>query len=137
MIRILGIDVGTVRVGIALSDPLGMTAQPLEVIQAKGKSPFPRIVELIEDYGVTKIVIGNPLRLSGEVGLAAENVASFVKGLQTRTEVPIELWDERLSTAQAQRVMISAGVRRNKRRESIDKIAASLILQSYLDANPQ
>ena len=109
----------------------------MEVIQAKGKSPFPRIVELIEDYGVTKIVIGNPLRLSGEVGLAAENVASFVKGLQTRTEVPIELWDERLSTAQAQRVMISAGVRRNKRRQSIDKIAASLILQSYLDANPQ
>jgi len=137
MIRILGIDVGTVRVGVALSDPLGMTAQPLEVIQAKGKSPYPRILELLGEYEVTKIVIGNPLKLSGEEGLAAENVARFIKGLQTRTEIPIELWDERLSTAQAERMMISAGTRRNKRRQSIDKIAAALILQSYLDANPQ
>ena len=137
MIRILGIDVGTVRIGISLSDPLGMIAQPLEVIQAKNQSPYPRIVELIEEYDVTKVVIGNPLQLNGESGLASQNVASFVTALEGHISVPIELWDERLSTAQAERAMITAGTRRKKRRQSIDKIAASLILQSYLDANPQ
>tara|TARA_Y100001934_G_C12193821_1_gene697771 strand:- start:96 stop:545 length:450 start_codon:yes stop_codon:yes gene_type:complete len=137
MIRILGIDVGTVRVGIALSDPLGLTAQPLEVIDAKGKSPFPRILEILEEFDVTKIIVGNPLQLDGQAGLASENAERFVKGLQSRTSVLIELWDERLSTAQAERVMIGGGARRKARRQSIDKVAASLILQSYLDANPQ
>jgi len=135
MIRIMGIDVGTVRVGISLSDPLGITAQPLEVVQSKNQSPYPRILGIIEEYEVTRIVVGNPLQLNGEAGLASENIAQFVEVLKTKTDLPVELWDERLSTAQAQRVMIGGGARRSKRRESIDKIAAALILQSYLDAN--
>ncbi|MED5464566.1 MAG: Holliday junction resolvase RuvX [Myxococcota bacterium] len=137
MVRLLGIDVGTVRIGIALSDPLGLIAQPLEVIQGKNQSPYPRIAEIIQEYEVTRIVVGNPLQLNGEEGPAARNVAQFVEVLRTKTDLPVELWDERLSTAQADRLMINDGVRRSKRRQAIDKIAASLILQSYLDANPQ
>ena len=131
----MGIDVGTVRVGISLSDPLGITAQPLEVVQSKNQSPYPRILEIIEEYEVTRIVVGNPLQLNGEEGFASENIAQFVEVLKSKTELPVELWDERLSTAQAERVMIGSGTRRSKRRQSIDKIAAALILQSYLDAN--
>ena len=131
----MGIDVGTVRIGISLSDPLGITAQPLLVVQSKHKSPYPRILEIIEEYEVTRIVVGNPLQLDGEEGLASRKIARFVEVLQTKTDLPVELWDERLTTAQAERVMISGGARRSKRRESIDMIAAALILQSYLDAN--
>ena len=131
----MGIDVGTVRIGISLSDPLGITAQPLLVVQSKNKSPYPRILEIIEEYEVTRIVVGNPLQLDGEEGIASRKIATFVEVLQTKTDLPVELWDERLTTAQAERVMISGGTRRSKRRESIDMIAAALILQSYLDAN--
>ena len=83
------------------------------------------------------IVVGNPLQLNGEPGIASSNVTQFVEVLESKTSVPIQLWDERLSTAQAERLMIGAGTRRSNRRKSIDKIAAALILQSFLDANPQ
>ena len=135
MIRIMGIDVGTVRIGISMSDPLGITAQPLEVVQAKNTSPYPRILELIEEYEVTGIVVGNPLQLNGEEGLASQNIDRFVETLREKTTVSITLWDERLTTAQAERMMIGGGARRAKRRQSIDMVAAALILQSYLDAN--
>lgn len=134
MIRILGLDVGSARIGVALSDPLGMTAQPLEVIVRKKANPVTRIAELIVEYSVTRIVVGQPLTLEGQEGLATAAVASFINSLKPSIDVPIELWDERMTTAAAERVMIAGGARRAKRKGAIDKIAASLILQSYLDA---
>ena len=134
MQRILALDVGSVRVGVAISDPLGMTAQPIEVIDRRRVDPFVRTAELVREHGVARIVVGRPLRLDGSTGPAVAAVDEFIATLAAHVEVPIEPWDERLSTAQAQRDMIHAGVRRAKRRESIDKVAAALILQSYLDA---
>ncbi len=134
MIRVLGLDVGSVRIGVALSDPLGVTAQPLEVIHRRERDPWQRIVELVEEYGVERIVVGRPLRLEGDEGPAVAAVDEFVGRLAGRVAVPIETWDERLTTAQAERLMIEGGVRRAKRRQSIDRVAAALILQSYLDA---
>lgn len=134
--RILGIDVGSVRIGVALSDPLGLTAQPLAVLDRRREDPLARIVELVREHEVVRIVVGWPLTLDGSEGLATRAVGAFVDELAARLEVPIERWDERLTTAAAERSLIEAGVRRVKRRGSIDKVAAALILQSYLDAKP-
>jgi putative Holliday junction resolvase len=134
VIRILGIDVGSVRVGIALSDPLGVTAQPLEVIDRRKVDAVARIASLVAEHEVQHIVIGKPLRLDGSTGQAVEAVEAFCDELSKSISVPVELWDERLSTAQAERAMIEGGVRRARRRQSIDQVAAALILQSYLDA---
>ncbi|MEL6339899.1 MAG: Holliday junction resolvase RuvX [Myxococcota bacterium] len=135
MIRILGVDVGTVRVGLALSDPLGLTAQPLEVVIRKQRDPGTRIRELVDEHHVQRIVVGQPYSLSGEESPATDAVASFVKDLRTRVTCPIELWDERLTSVQAERAMIEGGASRKKRRAELDKVAASFILQSYLDAH--
>lgn len=134
MARTLGVDVGTVRVGIALSDPLGYTAQPLEVIERKKTDPFARIAALVAEREVTLIVVGYPLTLAGEVGPAAQSVDAFIAELATKVTVPIERWDERMTTAAAQRSMIEGGARRSERRAGIDKVAAALLLQSYMDA---
>lgn len=136
VMRFLGLDVGTVRVGVALSDPLGMIASPFEVIDRTQKNPFKRISVLVEEQAVGVVVVGYPLKLNGEKGPATEAVEFFVEKLRKDISVPVELWDERLSTAQAQRVMIDAGVRRDRRKQDIDRVAAALILQSYLDARP-
>ena len=135
MIRILGLDIGSVRIGVALSDPLGMTAQPLEVIDRKRTDPHRRIADLVAEHEVTRVVVGRPLRLDGREGPAVAAVDKFVEALAQHVSIPIETWDERLTTAQAERAMIAGGARRDKRKGSIDKIAAALILQSYLDAN--
>jgi putative Holliday junction resolvase len=132
--RLLGLDVGSVRVGVALSCPLGMFASPVEVIDRRQTSPFVRLVELIAEHGVRSLVVGRPTRLNGERGPAVIAIEAFVQELQQHTAVPVIWWDERLSTAQAQRTLIAHNVRRNKRRETIDKVAAALILQSYMDA---
>ncbi len=134
MTRLLGLDIGSVRIGVALSDPLGITAAPLEVIDRRRQEPLARIVALIAEHEVSGIVVGQPLRLDGEAGPAVEGVQAFVAELAARVSVPIALWDERLTTAQAEREMIADGVRRQKRRQSIDRVAAALILQSYLDS---
>lgn len=136
MRRILGLDVGTQRIGVAISDPTGTFAQPHCVIQRNRENPFARITQLCADYEVTTIVVGLPLTLKGERSHASDNIQGFVDRLKQDVELPIEFWDERLSTAQAERVMISGGARRDKRKENIDKVAATLILQSYLDATP-
>ena len=130
----LGLDVGTVRIGVALSDPLGYTAQPLEVIERKRTPPFARVAALVAEYEVTEIVVGLPLRLDGTEGPAVESVRAFTKELLASVTVPVVFWDERLSTAQAERLMISGGARREERRAGIDRVAAALILQSFLDA---
>jgi putative holliday junction resolvase len=132
--RVLGLDVGTVRIGVALSDPLGLTAQPLETIDARKSPPEERVRALCAEHEVTQLVVGLPLQLDGKEGLAVQSVRRFVDKLAAVVSLPIELWDERLTTAQAERTMISGGVRRDKRRERIDQIAAALILQSFLDA---
>jgi putative Holliday junction resolvase len=134
--RLLGLDIGSVRIGVALSDPLRITAQPLEVIDRRRQEPLQRIADLVQTHEVERIVVGKPLTLSGESGLAVQAVDAFVSELAPRVEVPIESWDERLSTAQAERAMIEGGARRARRKEAIDKVAAALILQSYLDAHP-
>ncbi len=134
MTRLLGIDVGTVRIGVALSDPLGLTAQPLEVILRKKTEPVARVSAFVAEHEVERIVVGYPLQLDGQPGLAARSVDAFIADLEKAVSVPVERWDERLTTAAAERSMIEGGARRERRRESIDKIAAALLLQSYLDA---
>jgi putative holliday junction resolvase len=134
VLRVLGLDVGSVRIGVALSDPLGITAQPLEVIERKRVDPFGRIASLVAEHEVTSIVVGWPLRLDGTEGPAVESVRQFVDELGSKVSVPIERWDERLSTAEAERIMLQGGARRVQRKAGIDKLAAALILQSYLDA---
>lgn len=128
----LALDLGEVRVGVALSDPLGMTAQPLEVVERHRL--LKRLPELIAEYEVQRIVVGLPLRLDGSKGQAAQAVKAAAKDIEAAVKLPVELWDERLTTAQAQRMLIGADVSRKGRKSAVDKIAAALILQSYLDA---
>ena len=134
--RILGLDLGDVRVGLAVSDPLGITAQPVGSLDRKGRPGLvDRIGSFVREHDVTRIVIGHPLHLSGEAGERAVASEAFAERLRERIpEVEVELWDERLTTAEAERVLISADVSRKKRRRKIDTLAAVLILQSYMDA---
>lgn len=131
--RVLGIDVGSVRVGVAMSDPLGITAQPLTVTPRRGAAGA--VAQLAAENEAQTIVVGYPLTLAGKEGPATQAVDTFISELQRRTEIPIERWDERLTTAQAERSMIALGMRRSERREKIDRTAAQLILQSFLDAH--
>lgn len=109
-----------------------MTAQPLEVVPRYRL--LERLPELIAEYEVQRIVVGLPLRLDGSKGIAANAVKAAAKEIEAAVKLPVELWDERLTTAQAQRIMIGADARRDARKANIDKVAAALILQSYLDA---
>lgn len=133
--RTLCIDYGSKRIGVAVSDPSGIIAQPLEVIEnTSEESLIERIKGISQNYAVVKIIIGLPLSLSGEIGSSARKVIDFGNRLQEKIEfAEIETWDERLSTAFAEKEMIRDNVRRRKRKKVIDKLAATLILQSYLD----
>ncbi len=132
--RILGIDYGSKRIGTAVSDELGITAQSLTVIERKNpKSDLEEISKIIEDYGIEKIVIGYPLRLDGTEGIQCEKVDRFADRLSAEFKIPVEKWDESLSTWQAEEIMLEAGVRRKNRKKVVDKIAAGFILQSYLN----
>lgn len=135
MRRILGVDVGSVRVGLALSDPLGMIAQPLEVVVRKQRDPAKRIRELVEAYEIQEVVVGQPFALDGAESHATRAVAAFVTDLQTHIVCPIVFWDERLSSVEAERLMVAGGARREQRRDQLDKVAAAIILQGYLDAH--
>ena len=134
MNRVLALDVGSVRIGVALSCPMGLIAQPFEVIQRRRIDALARISQIVADYEVQTLVVGRPLTLAGHAGLAVEATEAFVNALSQRVALAVQWWDERLSTAAAQRAMIGGGVRRDKRRQQIDKVAAALILQSYLDS---
>lgn len=132
--RHLGLDVGSRSVGVAVSDPLGWTAQPLEVIRYRRWDEVEeRLEELVKAYDVECIVIGLPRRTDGTLGVEARRVEAKAVRLQERLGVPCELWDERLTTAAAERALLEGNVRRRRRREVIDQTAAALILQSYLD----
>ncbi|MFC1510881.1 Holliday junction resolvase RuvX [Candidatus Margulisiibacteriota bacterium] len=130
MHRILGLDYGEKRIGVAVSDLLGLTAQPLMVI-----SDISELEPILKRYEqVDKIIVGLPKRLSGEIGPAGQKVLAFMEQLKSKLALPVEIWDERLTTAAAEKTLISAGLSRQKRKKVIDKSAAALILQSYLDS---
>lgn len=136
MARTMGIDYGVKRIGIALSDPLGITAQPLEVIHRKSvKDDIGRIKALVQEYEVATIVVGLPLNMDGTPGILTDNVNAFAEKLRGETGLPVELYDERMTTMQVDRMLTDeADVSRDKRRQVRDKLAASLILESYLQS---
>jgi putative holliday junction resolvase len=133
--RILAIDYGARRMGLAVSDPLGITAQGLETLERKNKrSDFARLEKTIREYGVREIVLGNPLRMSGEAGAQSMKVAEFAEELRQKLRIPVHLWDERLTSAEANRLLREAELSIRKRAQAVDRMAAVLILQSFLQA---
>lgn len=133
--RVMGIDYGDVRIGIAVSDLMGWTAQGLETIHRKGEEhDLDRIGELIEQYDVNKIVLGFPKNMNNTIGPRGELSQQFAAILQEKFGLPVLLWDERLSTMAAERMLVSADVSRKKRKQVVDKMAAAIILQNYLDS---
>lgn len=133
-VRILGLDTGSKRIGVAVSDELGFTAQALDTIQCKDiDSDIDRIRHLVKEYSVDEIVIGIPYNMNGTEGPQVQRVRDFMKLLSLRINVPLFEWDERLTSAAAERVLLEADMSRAKRRKVIDKLAAALILQGYLD----
>lgn len=133
--RILAIDYGSRRMGLAVSDPLGITAQGLETLERRNKrSDFARLEKLVREYQVREIVLGNPLRMSGEQGTQSQKVAEFAEELRRRLALPVHLWDERLTSAEANRILREAELSIQKRAQAVDRMAATLILQSFLQA---
>lgn len=135
--RIMGLDFGSKTVGVAISDSLLLTAQGVEIIRRKEENKLrqslARIEELIVEYGVEEIVLGLPKNMNATEGVRAELTKEFKEKLERRTGLPVVLWDERLTTVAADRAMMEAGIRRENRKEHVDKIAAVFILQGYLD----
>lgn len=133
--RILAIDYGSRRMGLAVCDPLGITAQGLETLQRRNKrADFAELQRVISDYAIREIVVGLPLKMSGEQGSQAEKVAQFADELRERFNLPVHLWDERLTSAEANRMLRSADLSIEKRARAVDRVAAVLILQSFLQA---
>jgi putative holliday junction resolvase len=133
--RILALDHGTVRIGVAVSDELKIIAQPLEFIPAEPIDKFvARLHQLLTEKEVELVVVGLPRNMNGSFGPAAEKVREFVRFLEQTIRVPIRTVDERLTTAQAQRALIQASVRRQDRKLKVDQTAAAILLQSYLDS---
>ena len=137
--RLMGLDYGNVHVGVALSDELGMTAYPLEVIKRKDsnklRKTFARIEEIAREYKVDKIIIGLPLNMDDSESEISKTVIDFSENIKRRTGLPVELWDERLSTLEATDILKEAGIKLQDRKTYIDKIAASFILRRYMEEN--
>jgi putative Holliday junction resolvase len=131
MERILGIDFGRKRVGLAISDPLWLTAQPLGVVVLS--EALPEIIKLVEKFQVKRIVVGLPVNMNGTSGPAAEEVRQFAAEVKTATSQEVIFVDERLTTSEAQRSLIEAGVKRSRRKQVVDQSAAALILAIYLE----
>ena len=133
--RYLGLDVGTKRIGIAVSDELGLTAQPVMTLETRRnpREDLRSIARLARRHSVAGIVVGNPLHISGEVSPRAAKVQAFAAELGTLTGLPIHLWDERLTSREAHQILYEAGHARQDHRELVDQVAATLILQSFLD----
>jgi putative Holliday junction resolvase len=132
--RVLGIDVGSVRIGLAVSDETRTVATPVATVPNDPRTLWTRLEREMEDRQVDRVVIGLPRKLDGTEGDAAASARQFASELQRRTEVAVELWDERFTTTIAERSLIESGVRRKRRREVIDSVAAAVLLQSWLDA---
>ena len=135
--KMLGLDLGEKRIGVAVSDDEGRVAMPAGTLA--GDKPQAEVIadilDLAQQYAAERIVVGMPTSLSGQAGPAAQKASDFVAALGERSAVEIAVWDERLTTAQAEKAMLADGVSRQRRRSNIDKVAAALILQSYLDAH--
>lgn len=137
--RLMGLDYGNIHVGVALSDELCVTAYPLEVIKRKDtnklRKTFARIEEIAREYKVDKIIVGLPLNMDDSESELSKSVMEFSDNIKRRTGLPVELWDERLSTFEATDILKEAGVRYQDRKNYIDKIAASFILRRYMEEN--
>lgn len=135
--RIMGLDFGSKTVGVAISDPLLLTAQGITIIRRKEENKLrqtlAQIEELIQEYEVSEIVLGDPKNMNATVGVRSELSAEFKEKLERRTGLKVTLWDERLTTVAADKAMMEAGIRREHRKDHVDKIAATFILQGYLD----
>ena len=135
--RIMGLDVGEKTIGIALSDELGFTAQPFQTLKRKGDGEDLRAIRtLLEERGISRVVVGLPKNMDGSIGRQARRVAAFAEKIEKALGVPVVHWDERLSTVAAERVLIQADLSRAKRKKHVDKLAATVILQGYLDLDP-
>ena len=135
--RIMGLDYGSKTVGVAVSDPLGLTAQGIEIVRRKSETKLrqtlARIEEIAKEYSVEKIVLGFPKHMNNDIGERAEKSLEIKEMLERRTGLPVVMWDERLTTVEADRTMMETGIRRENRKEYVDMIAAVFILQGYLD----
>ena len=138
MNRVMGLDFGSKTVGVAVSDPLGITAQGVEIIRRESENKLRRTLARIEtlaaEYQVSSFVLGFPKNMNTTIGERAEKSLAFKEMLERRTGLPVVMWDERLTTVEANRTLMESGVRREKRKEYIDKVAAVYILQGYLDS---
>lgn len=133
--RILGLDIGSKRIGMALSDELGFTAQGLKTLESRGRNnDIAAIVQIVNEFNVTEIVVGMPYNMDGSQGPQAEKALVMMEELALATSVPVFKWDERMSTMAAERMLLEADLSRAKRRKVIDKVAAVIILQGYLDS---
>jgi len=136
--RVLGLDVGDKTIGVAVSDPLGFTAQGVKVIRRTGlRKDLNEIKELVREYEAGLIVVGLPRNMDGTIGGQGEKVLAFAGELGKVTGLPVRTWDERLTTIAADKVLISADLSRARRKKVIDKVAAMFILQNFLDAKPE
>ena len=132
--RVLGLDVGERRIGVAVSDPLGLTAQRLTVLERSGeRADVEAICALIDQHDVSSVVVGLPLTMRGAHGPQAQRVTSFAQALRRQSAVPVELVDERLTTVQGEHMLLSTDTSRRRRKQVIDQVAAQLILQHYLE----
>lgn len=137
--RVMGLDYGSKTVGVAISDPLCITAQGIETIERKEENKLrktlARIEALVQEYDVERIILGFPKNMNNTVGERGEKSLEFKEMLERRIGLPVIMWDERLTTVEAERTLIESNVRRENRKKYIDKIAAVFILQGYLDSN--
>ncbi len=132
--RILGLDVGSRRIGVAVSDPLGITAQGLETLQRRNKRhDFEDLQRVIQEYDVREIVVGLPLRMSGAEGIQSDKMQVFAEELRKRFRLPVHLWDERLTSAEANRLLRETDLSIEKRGKAVDRMAAVLILQGWME----
>ena len=133
--RYMGLDVGDKTIGVAISDELGITANPVTTISRTGsiKREIGEVRRLVEENNVGRIIVGMPFMLDGSVGIQAEKVQAFIEELRRRMRTPIDTWDERLTTSEVERILIASDQSREKRKKVIDKMAAAVILRSYMD----
>jgi putative Holliday junction resolvase len=134
MMRLMGLDIGSHTIGVAVSDELGITAQGLKTIRRKSKEDdFKEILKIIDECEIVKVVVGLPKNTDGTLGKQAEMVFHWIKTLRERIKLPVVTWDERFSTIEASKVLLEADLSRKKRKEAVDKLAAVLILQGYMN----
>lgn len=134
-LKVLALDIGEATIGLAISDELGITAQGLPTLQRKGvKEDIDALHRIVTESGVDELLLGLPRNMNGSIGIQGEKVLTFGKCLEQSLGRPVRFWDERLTTVAAERTLIQAGMRRSRRRKAIDRVAAILILQGYLDS---